>query len=143
MGDTVFAIEQGSYSDYRVVGIYTTREGAQKVCDWLNSADSMYDKPSIAEWPLNPALDELNAGLSQFSVTMLRDGTTERVSKIEPSSYYIADEWHIWRRTQAPAYRGKGVPDALTGTAWAADESGAIKVANERRTQMIADGKWK
>ena len=58
------------------------------------------------------------------------------------SSHAMSSTLAIWRRTQAPAYKGKGIPDALNGSVLAKDEKHAVKIANEQRTQMIALGRW-
>jgi hypothetical protein len=39
MGKTVWVIEQGSYSDYRVVGVFTSRENAKRVADAIIGAE--------------------------------------------------------------------------------------------------------
>lgn len=55
---TVWVIEQGSYSDYRVVGVFSSEANAKFIADAINVAES-YDKATIAEWSLDPAVDEL------------------------------------------------------------------------------------
>lgn len=141
MSETVFVIEQGSYSDYRVVGVYTTREAADMVCAAIN-AEETWEKAEVAEWPLNPAAGELNAGRSMHRVVMRRDGTVEECRKQDITAYNISGSWSIWRRSTAPAYRGRGIQDALTAMVWADDSQHAIKIVNERRGQMIAMGEW-
>jgi hypothetical protein len=138
---TIFAIEKGEYSDYRVVGIYSTKEVAEKVCDAINVNED-WGKATVSEWPLDPAVDALNAGHSMHRVLMRRDGTVEECRRQDITSYEVAGECHIWRRSTAPAYRGKGVPDVLQATVWAEDTQHAIKIVNERRGQMIAMGEW-
>ncbi len=138
---TVWVVERGSYSDYRVVGVFSSKENAKYLCDMVNLTDS-YDKATVAEWPLDPAITELHQGLSQHQVLMLEDGTTERVEKKEFSVYDIAENVHMWRRTQAPDYKGKGIPDVLMATVWAKDETHAVKIVNEHRARMIATGEW-
>jgi hypothetical protein len=65
---SVFVIEQGSYSDYHVVGVFSTRENAETVLAALKAAtESYYDTPGIAEWPLDPAIDALRAGLKRYT----------------------------------------------------------------------------
>jgi hypothetical protein len=74
---------------------------------------------------------------------MRKDGTTERCEPFEISGYDLAGSVRMWRRTQAPAYRGKpDKPDILQADIWAKDETHAIKIANEHRTRMIASGEW-
>ena len=141
-GKTIFVIEQGSYSDYQVVGVYSTRAAANQVRDALRAAECYGDSPEVAEWPLNPAVDELRQGLSRFRVVMLIDGTVERCDPSALSGYELAGSVQIWRRTQA-AYKGKGIPDALMAVVWAKDAEHAIKIANEHRAEMKASGRWK
>ena len=76
---------------------------------------------------------------------MLIDGTVERVGMTANSSYDIgeAGRYHVWERTKAPAYKGKGIPDALNMKVLAKTSQAAIKIVNEKRAQMIATGEWK
>jgi hypothetical protein len=37
---------------------------------------------------------------------------------------------------------GKGIPDALQADVWAKNEQHAVKIVNEKRAQMIANGEW-
>ena len=57
---SVWVIEEGEYSDYHVVGVYDSRESAETILASLPDDD----RPTIAEWPLNPCLDEVR-GLNQ------------------------------------------------------------------------------
>ncbi len=137
--NTVWVIEQGTYSDYRVVGVYNSKEKADRVAEWMNK--DAYDEASVSEWPLNPAAVELNAGMQQFSVRMLRNGDVEMVQLYE-SRYATANDHGIWRRSEARAYHGKNAEDCLSSTVWATDEKHAVKIVNERRIQMLASGEW-
>jgi hypothetical protein len=140
--DKVWIIEQGSYSDYRVVGIFSTEQKAQQVCDWINSRQTYGDKAEVTWRCLDPAIELLNSGLSQWRVQMLRDGSTERVEQ-QDDTYDLEGSAHIWDRPRAPFYAGKGgVQAALVAKVWARDSDHAIKIANERRVQMIASGEW-
>lgn len=141
---TVWVVEQGEYSDYRVVGVFSSKAFAQQIADAINAPteDRVWSPATIAEWPLNPAVSELRAGFMLFMVWMLEDGTVERCEKEEVSGYRLAGEVRMWRRTLAPAYAGKGIPDLLQATVWAKDGLHAIKIANEHRTRLIASGEW-
>lgn len=139
---TVWVIEQGSYSDYRVSGVFTTKENAQMVCDAINAGDNCYDTATLAEWPLDPAIDALNQGLNRYFVQMLRDGTVERIeSKAGLATYpSLADYFEEWRREGAPHFKGK--PNVLQAYVWAENDKHAIKIVNERRIQMLANNQW-
>ena len=141
--NTIWVIEKGSYSDYRVVGVYSTKEGAELVCARINGEGS-YEPATVAEWPLDPGVEAINQGLAPFTVWMLRDGTTEKCVQYDDDfEYTFNDSLTIWRRSGAPAYRGQHVQDCLTGRVFAKDSIHAIKIVNERRVQMIANGEWK
>ena len=87
--------------------------------------------------------DIIRRGYSTWKVHMLRDGSTEGIWKTDLNIYDVTHVGHqIWRRTQAPAYKGKGIPDILTSTVWAKDETHAIKIVNEHRIQVISSGEW-
>jgi len=137
MEKKVFALEAGEYSDYHVIGIYTTKANAEFVRAVVGG--------DIVERILDPGLKEINSGLSRWRVLMLRDGTTESVTRND--TIYSRDigegnRINIWRRTQAPAYKGKGIPDCLKCEVWARTDKAAVKIVNEKRAQMIAEGKW-
>jgi hypothetical protein len=123
---SVWAIEDGEYSDYHVVGVFSSRENAELVLGHLDSGD-------IAEWDLDPGIDSLNAGLSRYYVHMLRDGTVResRACKFEIEEY---EHLNPDPRHQ-PTF-------GLRISVFAKDEAHAIKIANEKRTQAIAEGRW-
>lgn len=134
---TVWAITDGCYSDYHVVGIFSSRANAEII--------QRYMRGEVEEWPLDPAVKEINAGLCQWTILMRRDGTVERVDRSEISSYGLdEDGLTIWLRTKAPIWKGREheTCDVLNGRVWAKTATHAVKVANEIRTQMIAEGKW-
>ena len=140
---SIWVIEKGSYSDYRVVGVYSTKEGAELVCARINGEES-YALAVVSEWPLDPGVKAINQGWSPFVVHMLRDGTTERVwMDARDFEYALNDQPTIWRRSEAPAYQGKNILDCLTARVFAKDSQHAIKIVNEYRTRMIANGEWK
>lgn len=134
---TIWVLHGGDYSDYRVSGVFSSRKNANLAKTALKDRDSHVD-----EWTLDPCVADLNMGYQRFRIVMLRDGTTEEVrsdtylSQLEPSIW-------LWKRTEAVAYKGKGIPDALVAEVWAKDAKHAVKIANEHRTRMIAFGEWK
>ena len=138
----VFAVSSGSYSDYRVNAIFSSRELAKEYMAAVSNSD--YNEIEVYELD-PPTVDLLLRGYSVWRVLMLHDGTTETVTRTDNDYYYVEDvprHW-LWERTKAPAYEGTGIPDALDSHVWAKTEQQAIKIVNEKRAQMIADGRWK
>ena len=124
----VYAVSSGCYSDYRVDAIFTTKELAEE----FMKAVPEYDYNDIQEYELNPkTADLVKRGYSPWRVVMLRDGTTEVCKGIEISTYNTED-----------SFRGKNIPDALSCNVFAKSAKQAIKIVNEKRAMMIANGEW-
>ena len=142
--NTVWVVEQGDYSDYRVVGIYSSRENAQRIADLINSAeDYCFDDATVSERNLDPCIEDLNAGRKPFNIVMDYSGNTESVGECEFFEYDTYRKLHVWKRTEASAYKDRNINDAISGIVWAADEKHAVKIANEFRARMIAENKIK
>jgi hypothetical protein len=139
---SVFVIEEGDYSDYRVVGVFSTREKAEIVLSQLAKRE-YGSEAEISEWPLNPGVAALSKGWLLWLVWMERDGTVEKCEQRELSAYDLGtDAVSLWRRSEAPAYRGRGVKDVLNASVFAKDSRHAVKIVNEIRAQWIAENKW-
>ena len=111
-------IEQGCYSDYRVVGIFSSEENAEKQMARIKWHGE-YDQPSIKERWLDPGIDELNQGLFQYTVRFDKDGTS-----VKSANDIEFDEYH-W--TTGSSY-----------TVWAENDQAAIKIAAEKHAQYKA-----
>jgi len=146
----VWVVEEGEYSDYRVVGVFSSKENAQLIADAVNApreggygVTSVTGGATVAEWTLDPAVHELRHGFTPFLVDMREDGTVERCERWDVSGYELAGYVRMWRRTQAPAFReNPDKPDILQTFTWAMDAQHAVKSTNEHRTRMIASGEW-
>lgn len=144
MNRTVWLVEQGEYSDYHVVGIFSSEENARLIADAINAGEGRGDDAKIVARQLDPAVEELHAGLRQYHVLMRRDGEVEQCRLHEEILVFDLEATaRIWERSKARAYEGTDTPDVFDATVWARDEKHAVKIVNERRAQMIALGKWK
>ena len=124
----IFVVTQGCYSDYKIVAVCSNKKFAQKVVDEVSSK---YDKVEIEEFDLDPAQDQLNQGFSVYQVRIKRDGTVLNAEK-NNSVYVFGDtqgfvDWY-WQGQQI---------EQLVIYCWARDQEHAIKIANERRIQVI------
>lgn len=135
----IWTLERGEYSDYHVIGVFSSEENAKAVAEKLE-----HDVEVVCR-VLDPGVADLNEGRRLYCVLMLRDGTTEKAYEAEMSTYEFnnaLDLPRIWPRSTARGYRETNTPDALQATVWATDEAHAVKIVNEHRTRMIADGEW-
>lgn len=143
---TIYAVSTGDYSDYRVIALFSTQEKANELMTLVPG-----DYNAIEEFILDsPNLDMVKKGYSLWMVTMLKDGTTEHVGQDKVMSYHVSGTRNVfggamarlYKRSTVPAYRGKNVPDCIIVNVLAKDAKHAIKIANEKRIQMIASGEW-
>ena len=136
---TVWLIEQGKHSDYSVVGVYSDREKADRVCQAINEAqDDNHADATVAERPLDPAIDEMDAGRGLFYVCLEYDGTTASCRAEGISYYELTYALHVYKRTEIKVLGGRPITDIVMGTVWAKDKAHAVEIANEYRTRMIA-----
>ena len=123
----VYIITAGSYSDYRIVGVFDDKELAKKFIE-------LYD-PShywgIEDWELNPHAFELQNGYKAYELKMDKDGNSSDISQLGEEGY----------EKDMPIYRF-GAGYLLWHKCFAKDENHAIKITNELRTRLIAENKW-
>jgi hypothetical protein len=121
--ESVWVVETGEYSDYRVLGIFSTEENAQKIADLVDG--------DVSEWPIDPWLEQLSQGRRSFRVEMMMDGTGIRVSEM-PWGNHHKDEFSL--------VRNRNSADLLIGNVFARGDQHAIKIVTEVRAQYIASG---
>jgi len=136
----IYAVNAGSYSDYRIIAIFSTMEKANEFMAAVPSRD--YNDVEIFDLDPNTS-DLIKRGYAIWRINMLKDGTTESITKSDADIYSVTRTGTtMWWRTKAPFYKDKGVPDCLISTVWAKTEKQAVKIANEHRLKMIALGQW-
>ena len=139
---SIWVIEQGTYSDYHVVGVFSSEEHAKLVMDTIASGEHEWEKVSIAEWPLDPGVAELHSGLTLWQIEMLRDGTVQLCVQTDVSQRQVSTTLELAQRWVRASRAQAGSVDYLEGVVWAYDQQHAIKIFNERRAQLIAEGRW-
>lgn len=123
----VWLCSDGSYSDWHPTAIYSDEATAKRVTEaygWDNAPD---------EYELDPEVpQEARAGMSFFSVLMWDNGDVHYVSKTERDAFTVNGEFH--NSTNLSGRTGR----QFFTYCWASDEQHAVKIANERRAQMLA-----
>jgi len=130
----IYIVTKGEYSDYHICGVFTDPIKAQE-------AKKLYSEKCfetrVEEWEAD-IHTEHPAGTLIYQVIMSKDGIIDGVRQksldilIAPHKNITKDikEENITSRTGNNSY--------MSFTVWATDEAHAIKIANERREQLIA-----
>jgi hypothetical protein len=124
---SVWAIEEGSYSDYHIAGVFSSRKNAEAMAAFMSDAN-------IVEWQIDPFIDKLNKGLVIYEIEMRYNGNVEELQRMERGSSYELDSLELGNRLHV-------FDNIIKGAVWARDEKHAVKIANEFRTRAIAEGK--
>jgi hypothetical protein len=132
----IYVVTTGQYSDYSIEAVFSSVAKAQKYCRYHNPyqenglGEELKDCDyRIAEYDLDPETPNLPKDAVAFEVQMRRDGGTQMCSRI-PFSCLAA-------RPEVILYM-----DWMCTNVLARDEKHAVKIANERRTAVIALDKW-
>lgn len=119
----VYMVTSGCYSDYSVKCICSTRAKAEHAKK-LYAADNEISEVEVDELPEHPA------GMFLFNVRMDESGDAESVETA--SVEYVPNfDW-------SPYGDGRTVQFCM----FAKHEKHAVKIANERRVQLIASAEW-
>ena len=121
---TIYLLSEGTYSDYRVLGVYTTREKAEAAAVAFGTTKN--DDMAIEEYSLDAA-PQMPEGLLPWKAIMYHDG---RASVWRVSAQDFKEEIGL--------YTGGFDDDHVWVTLWARDADHAIKVASEKRRVLLA-----
>lgn len=121
----VYLVTSGEYSDFRVIGVFSTPEKAE-------IAKRELDGDDVDERELDDMFG-WQEGLRYFLVGMDKDGCG---ADAEASEVY-AD------RAKLSIYAPYGtLRERCAARLWARDEEHAIKIVNERRIAVLAANRW-
>jgi len=127
----IYVVSSGEYSDYGIDAIFDSKGLAEK---YISAFDqNCYDQMEIEEWELNPNENEVKNGRKAFCVRMDKQGNTKEV------------EW----RDSTFGLRNTSLNISFTYNkelmncyCFANDEKHAVKIANEKRVQLLANDSW-
>lgn len=147
----IYVVAVGVYSDYSIVGLYTDIELAKRCCRYYNPdlADGTDSRSEfrIEEYEVNSVKPdgEIPKGLRPWRIYMTRDGTYAGDQKVSVCEVRGGRRWILLRvegKYQTPMTKLLGSSTFIETTMLARDEKHAVKIANERRAQLIALGRW-
>jgi len=129
-GKYVYIVEHGSYSDRRIVAVFSDENDAISYCSKL-------DECEYEAFKINKEVNIARGDDNYYAVAMYFDGQVLDIWKSNPFEW-LYDDFHIPTLTSSNDKR----PEAFRFKTLcvAKDESHAIKIAGERRIKMIHDG---
>lgn len=119
----VWILENGSYSDTHVVGVYSTEDNAQL------AATHFADCPGIEAYELDAAVEDMRDGRKPYFVRLHRVTGTVLDAHVFDSSYGAFDS----------TVHEDGNKNLYT-QCWADDNEHAVKIAADRRREFLATG---
>lgn len=130
-GKKIYLVTQGNYSAYHIVGAFSTQAKAKAFTKRFyvdREYDAYFDNYRIEAYGIDALEPDARKDTIWVSLAMGRDGRTWSVSTGPDVSH----------KPMRELYRN----DRLIVTVEAKDVKHAVKIANEIRTQMIANGEW-
>jgi hypothetical protein len=124
----VYMVSDGSYSDYSVLGIYSTRELAERAREVLNAGND------IEEMELD-AIPETPPGLLAWWVNMAENGDIKQGPHRQGPTDGHETRWRI-------QFGYADVAPTAFFTLWARDADHAIKIAADKRRGLMVTGEW-
>lgn len=126
---TVWVLTAGEYSDYHLVGVYSTKEKADQISKLAGR-----DCNNPFSVVIDEGLDKIELGLNPFTIRMSKDG------KVLSSHTYFY--WNDMLSDVRWCY-GNMFDDSFDLEVWAKDLEHAIKIVNEKRIYLIANNLYK
>lgn len=119
----IYVVTRGEYSDYSILGVYSTYENAKNICDRLNAGDSWYES-DVEVYYLDDHVENLPVYMLDFDYQTLNYKRYTRTDDLEVGSRPV---WLTWdKRTIRVLVYEKDLEDM-------------IKVAAEKATQYKAE----
>lgn len=124
----IFVVTSGSYSDYGITAVFSTRKLAE---EFIRDFPRRYDGHGIEEYLLDPKLPQPKGNRVGFFVQMSIDGACYVSREEDYHEEFISGEISFTCDTKS-----------MNLYIFADDEQHAIKIANEKRGELIAMDLW-
>ncbi len=137
MSNEVYLVTRGEYSDYSICAIFSDKKLAEKYIELFkgNSEEELEEELRIETYKVNPYQYELKADYKPYFVRMTKEGNCIEI-KIQDLSYAFESK-------DEDLDFGFDIHKNMYLSSFAKDEKDAIKIANEKRLQLIAENRWK
>jgi len=136
----VYIVTSGWYSDYRIEAVFSTKKRAKEHIEKYGKDDisDINDEPD--EWIVDDNVYNKiikikeDKNIEVYSVIITKEGQIQYIRKEKKELFYL--EGAIGKRKYFDSRQN------LHMTILAKSKEHAVKIANDRRTQLIAMNKW-
>ena len=126
-----YIITSGSYSDYSIDRVFSTKEKADKYVNWKNQFNNFCGDYETEEWEMD---ESWNKKEIVTIIQMERDGNVRRKYLEEYTEYNLGFIGHYKPCGEKGWIFMWGVKTT--------DEKSAVKIVNEKRTYAISNNAW-
>jgi len=135
----IYVVTGGCYSDYHIVGVFSSEKLANKAAESLNSQVETYE--------LDKHSDRIVQGFSAYRIVMSLNGDVTSVREDTYPCWLDKATEQTCEKKRMPKFSGTkneyiGWQSVREVYVWARDEKHAVKIAGDRRREMIANGEW-
>jgi hypothetical protein len=131
----VYIVTDGSYSDYHILGVYSTKEKAEDA-RYLYASENPIEDIELDLIPIVPP------GMKRWRVEIFKDGLVDEIKRISCNDDDAEAMFHRYWEYSTSKRMDRVNEVYLRVNTWARDEDHAIKIANEKRMILLAAGKW-
>lgn len=134
----LYAVSQGEYSSYGISAIFDSQELAQLFIDSFGGSG---DKMRIEPYELNKFETQIRQGFKPYKVFISKDGNAK--AYISDNSHRTMSDKIYWDYVHDLKLFYKMFGFSLTVYCFAKNKKHAIKIANDKRLQLLTDNQWK
>ena len=131
----IYVVTKGDYSDYTIHGVYSTEELADEAAVLYSDSS---DDAEVETYELDDMPDHV-PGQKPWTVRMDKGGNAYSTSRASVDCF---DVYNSMCGPSGGTNSWDKSPDAMWFNVWAKDMKHAVKIANERRVQLIATDQW-
>ena len=132
----VYLVSEGCYSDFTIIGAFSTPEKAKDAADYFNANEG------IDEYEIDQDAKQRPVGMKAFSVTMDREGNVIKDEWSHNNVIYECSGSDADNNVVRPYGGYRGMPTHASFYVWARDEEHAVKIANEKRGALLLSNGW-
>ena len=129
----VFVVTSGTYSNYGIDAIFTTRELAQSFIDAFKA--DKWKEMVIEEWDLDPNKIHLKQNRKPYFLQINKKGDVSYLRLVN-SSYGFKQDMPEAKISYTHTLEWMNI------NCYADDENHAVKIAGEKRSQILAANVW-